>query len=436
MMNITRKMEDNEGDDRIDENTCSCDNTLASEQLDGVSAEEMFVFSVFECVLLLSCIGSFLFDTGSDLLMCYFHYTAGNIWYFGLTAAFVIIPALTMTGFSLRWYVLDLNNRDVERVSWGQWVVRVVFLILQLGPVIRYLETLWYGFKVRSSNKTTSAKEQKVYYCKMVYEDSDAAMLRLFECYMESAPQLILQLFILARSPYPEHISWQTIFPWLSILFSLISLSTSLVSYQSALRRSLPNKNDLSKIGKVVMFMWRLFVIASRVVALSLFASYNPIALGIFCGIHWIVMTLWIISMKTDFYDNKYEEYLYDAVLGVQFIFCYFNPVDSPTRSRITIYYILVFIENTILMFIWYYNSSPDLWYHVVAMCFQFISFPIGIVFMVECKKKTSIMTTISFLCVLIYYLMCHPTGNIEVWRTNKRKCPIQQRVLTCNIVE
>lgn len=28
----------------------------------------------------------------------------------------------------------------------------------------------------------------------MVYEDADATLLRLFECFMESAPQLVLQV--------------------------------------------------------------------------------------------------------------------------------------------------------------------------------------------------------------------------------------------------
>jgi len=32
------------------------------------------------------------------------------------------------------------------------------------------------------------------YYTLMVYEDADATLLRLFECFMESAPQLVLQV--------------------------------------------------------------------------------------------------------------------------------------------------------------------------------------------------------------------------------------------------
>ena len=35
-------------------------------------------------------------------------------------------------------------------------------------------------------------------YIYMIYKDADATLLRLFESFMESAPQLVLQLYILA----------------------------------------------------------------------------------------------------------------------------------------------------------------------------------------------------------------------------------------------
>ena len=40
--------------------------------------------------------------------------------------------------------------------------------------------------------------KSKHFYDLMLYEDADAAMLRLFECFMESAPQTILQIYILS----------------------------------------------------------------------------------------------------------------------------------------------------------------------------------------------------------------------------------------------
>ena len=35
----------------------------------------------------------------------------------------------------------------------------------------------------------------------MVYEDADATLLRLYESFMESAPQLVLQIYILLKDP-------------------------------------------------------------------------------------------------------------------------------------------------------------------------------------------------------------------------------------------
>jgi len=55
----------------------------------------------------------------------------------------------------------------------------------------------------------TNKQEQVKYFQYMIYEDTDATMLRLFECFMEAAPQLVLQLYILARStPHGEEDHW------------------------------------------------------------------------------------------------------------------------------------------------------------------------------------------------------------------------------------
>ena len=130
--------------------------------------------------------------------------------------------------------------------------------------------------------------------------------------------------------------------------------------------------------------MWRLFVIAARVLALALFASEYRFYISIVCFIHWVLMFGWIVTMKTSFCDNRYEELGYNAVVAVMFIFCYFNPVDSPTRFRYTAYYAFIFAENTVLMSLWYFKCSPDKWYRYPAMTGHFISFFIGLIFMVS----------------------------------------------------
>ncbi|XP_076333513.1 XK-related protein 6-like isoform X2 [Tachypleus tridentatus] len=342
--------------------------------------------TLLEIGLLVFCIASFLLDIGSDIFVSCFHLKDGNIWYFGLTVAFIVGPSLTMTCFSLRWYLQDESIKKAPATP-TQWVVRFFFLLLQLGPLLR---------------DTTKQKERyNQYYEEMAYEQQDATMLRLFECYLESAPQLVLQLYILARSPYLQQMNWTNIITWISVFLSLVSLSSSLVSFQIALRISNREKKNLTFCGMVVMFIWRFFIIASRMVALALFASHSPKSLGIFCGIHWSCMVVWIKTMKTNFCNTKYEELIYNIVLGFQFIFCYVNLVDNTTRFRFTVYYVVIFAENTVLMSLWHAHADQNLWYHEVAMPFQFLSFFIGIVFM------------------LMYYLLFHPTNNIKIciWR-------------------
>lgn len=74
----------------------------------------------------------------------------------------------------------------------------------------RYYDTLTYGLKSRmhwkryqENGSEEDVREQKKYYTWMLYEDSDCVFLRMFECFMESAPQLVLQLYILIRTDDP-----------------------------------------------------------------------------------------------------------------------------------------------------------------------------------------------------------------------------------------
>ena len=116
---------------------------------------------------------------------------------------------------------------------------------------------------------------------------------------------------------------------------------------------------------------------------MALFASEFRFYISIVCAVHWLLMFLWIVSMRTTFCDNRCEELGYNAVLAVMFIFCYFNPVDSPTRRRYAIYYSFMLFENIILMTLWYNQCDSNKWYREVAMAGYFVSFFTGLAFMV-----------------------------------------------------
>jgi hypothetical protein len=302
-----------------------------------------------------------------------------------------------------------------------------------------------YGLKFRKSVKSKNRSEQKKYFQYMVYEDTDATMLRLFECFMEAAPQLVLQIYIMVKksrfyhdnplseqayssalnetatvtsflgqvakttdaSKFPPLISanepWFVLAQLAAVLASLVSLSWSLVSYHRALRMSLPDKVNMTYPGMAVQFLWRICMIGSRVLVLALFATTFTRLIGFVCVLHWVIMFVWIISMRTSFCDNKIEELGYNAVLSVMFIFCYFNPVDSPTRYRYMIFYAFMLLENSILMFMFYSARSFKPLFARLVVFTHYIAFFTG-------------------LCVMVvYYLYFHPTGAIRVWRRPKQ---------------
>jgi hypothetical protein len=71
--------------------------------------------------------------------------------------------------------------------------MRLILILLPLGPISRYFDALIYGFKFKYYGKRKYIKYK-------IYEDTDAAMLRIFEGCMESAPQMVLQIYIVAKS--------------------------------------------------------------------------------------------------------------------------------------------------------------------------------------------------------------------------------------------
>lgn len=57
-------------------------------------------------------------------------------------------------------------------------------------------------------------------------------------------------------------------------------------------------------------------------------------------------MTVWIIIQKTKFCPNKFEEMLYNAVMGFVHCFIYINLREGHTRYRLLLFYTLIVTQN------------------------------------------------------------------------------------------
>lgn len=113
---------------------------------------------------------------------------------------------------------------------------------------------------------------------------------------------------------------------------SLVSLAWALASYQKALRESRDDKKPISYLAVIIQFCWHFFTIAARVITFALFASVFQLYFGIFIVLHWCIMTFWIVHCETDFCISKWEEIVFDMVVGIIYIFSWFNVKEGRTR--------------------------------------------------------------------------------------------------------
>ncbi|XP_077405536.1 XK-related protein 7 [Vanacampus margaritifer] len=398
-------------------------------------------YSPADCCWTLGALLIFFSDGASDLWLTADYYLRRDYWRFALTLVFVIVPSVVVQVLSFRWFAYDfsdtpesgtaaaamvaassgahggdLSAKDGGELGAGRtaadgagmlpgppaggrsrgccrvfvWLFQAVVHILQLAQVWRYVRALYLGVQSRWHREP----ERRHYYWRMMFESADISILRLLESFLKSAPQLVLQLSIM--------IVTGDVLPLqgLSASASLMSLAWMVASYQKVLRDSRDDKLPMSYKAVMVQILWHLFTIGARALAFALFASVFQLYFGIFIVAHWCIMTFWIIQGETDFCMSKWEEIIYNMMVGIVYVFCWFSVKEGRTRCRMLTYILTVFIENVALTTIWYLYRGPRSsdFYAVVMVCVVASSYALGTFFM------------------FVYYCLLHPDGPVSGW--------------------
>ncbi|XP_077583636.1 XK-related protein 7-like [Stigmatopora nigra] len=403
-------------------------------------------YTLLDCCWVLCALLVFFSDGATDLWLAADYYLRDDYWWFGLTLVFVVVPSAVVQVLSFRWFVYDytelsaadgatravgeetgdaalgtkdsdprgavavaaaanaVNSTAVSASSCPSvaaqrgesprkcctvcmWVFQTALHALQLGQVWRYIHALYLG----AQSRWHSQRSHQRFYWRLMFESADITMLRLLEAFLKSAPQLVLQLSIMIHG--------NTVLPLqgLSASASLVSLAWMIASYQKVLRDSRDDKLPMSYKAVIAQILWHLFTIGARTVAFALFASVFQLYFGIFIVSHWCIMTFWIIQGETDFCMSKWEEIIYNMVVGIIYIFCWFNVKEGPSRLRMTVYYTVTLAENVALTAAWYTYRSPHTSdsYALIVVCLVACSFALGTFFM------------------LVYYCWLHPDGPV-----------------------
>ncbi|KAJ1076890.1 hypothetical protein K5549_017454, partial [Capra hircus] len=378
-------------------------------------------YELRDCCWVLCALLVFFSDGATDLWLAASYYLEGQHTYFGLTLLFVLLPSLVVQLLSFRWFVYDytdpagapgpaVSTKDSGAGGPGSpelgsrpapssastyrrrccrlcvWLLQTLVHLLQLGQVWRYLRTMYLGLQSRWRGE----RLRRHFYCLHLLGTALLQTLSVTTRFQRALPSHPWLLF----SPLGDSsqvLSWS---PALSISASLVSLAWTLASYQKVLRDSRDDKRPLSYKGAVAQVLWHLFAIAARSLAFALFASVYKLYFGIFIVAHWCVMTFWVIQGETDFCMSKWEEIIYNMVVGIIYIFCWFNVKEGRSRHRVTLYYCIVLLENAALTGFWYSSRNFSTDFHsLILVCVVASSFALGIFFM----------------CV--YYCLLHPNG-------------------------
>ena len=112
-------------------------------------------------------------------------------------------------------------------------------------------------------------------------QQSDVCMLRLFDSFGESAPQLVFHLYVLLVKN-----NWsadQATWTGMSAVMSVVSVGWGIAAYSSAQRMVRNDKNKMSWAGFIFQVLWRAGMLTARIVALVMLTLAVD---------HWVIVVM------------------------------------------------------------------------------------------------------------------------------------------------
>ncbi|NXC42153.1 XKR5 protein, partial [Penelope pileata] len=201
----------------------------------------------------------------------------------------------------------------------------LVLHILQLGLWKRYWDILRMEVKADSNAGTGE----------MLMRHGDVCVLRLLEALLQSLPHLLLQAYVVVASEPASLI------PGVSAGLSLLSLSWALVSYSRFCCLLKPGHVCPPAASLLCLLLWRMGMLATRVLALVLFTRLYSCWVFAVAGIHWVLMSFWLVALQTDIVAQPCHWRLFNVLLGAVYVFCYINVQPGPSRHRVAVFYVV-----------------------------------------------------------------------------------------------
>ncbi|XP_045391597.1 XK-related protein 5 [Lemur catta] len=254
----------------------------------------------------------------------YYFTTGRRLW--GWLALSVFLPGFLVQGLSYLWFRADGHRGRCSLLT---------LHLLQLGVWKRHWDAARTALrKGREAPRPGPLRLQ----------EADLSALRLLEALLQAGPHLLLQTYAFLASDLTD------VVPGVSALFSWSALSWALVSYGRFMDCVKPGALATPWAALLCQQLWRMGMLGTRVLSLVLFYKAYHVWVLVVGGVHWLVMTFWLVAQQSDIVDSTCHWRLFNLLVGAVYILCYLNLWDSPSRNRMVTFYLVMLLENVILL--------------------------------------------------------------------------------------
>ncbi|XP_072046639.1 uncharacterized protein [Amphiura filiformis] len=304
----------------------------------------------------------YLFDVGSDIAVGVLYIMDGDTWWGSVTLTFAVV-ALVLTNIIVVKQPIYSSAR-YGGSSQRKKVFRV-FATLQLGM----LYVLLYKFIKR--------RQYDSY-------DVQVNVVRLIEAFVESAPQLVLQLYIMTQM---TSVKWLTV---VSVVFSVSSLMWVSRSTYALTIQPLRSKHTRPRLegyrllaAHVCLSAWLLLTIFPTAISMALFASYYTWRIVPVVTVYYVMnMIERAMLQRTEWTWVEFFHLLMYSFPSM-FITWLFISTTRDSLTSVLVFLCTQFIANTSMFLPWFVAGGYDTWYGIPVAVVVWCGYIAGIVFMV-----------------------------------------------------
>lgn len=198
--------------------------------------------------------------------------------------------------------------------------------------------------------------------------------------------QVSLQLYILLRRGSLDLTSFEDLIVALSIPKSLALFAFHLLIYARYIRVADKESAQLNwcSLGSLFFVIWRLFMLTSRILALALFASYFTRFVFVVVGIHFAASFALLWRQECEYFEGeRIKKAFFRCAIAYVHVFCFFPLEGRNTRKWGYLYYVLILIENVLMVIWWTFVTNYDLKFRAVMLSTEWGTFFVGVVSLV-----------------------------------------------------